>query len=82
MIGFSGLFSFIVDSDLKGTHKFVDDLKYFNIGVSWGGFESLAINLARDGKDQSIPSGLVRVSIGLESAQDLINDLEQALEKI
>ncbi len=82
MSGFSGLLSFIVSSNLEGTHKFVDSLNYFNIGVSWGGFESLAINLARDGKDESIPSGLVRASIGLESAQDLINDLNQSLERI
>lgn len=82
MSGFSGLLSFIVDSNLEGTHKFVDNLSYFNIGVSWGGFESLAINLARDGKDKSIPSGLVRVSIGLESANDLIADLDQSLAKI
>jgi len=82
MSGFSGLLSFIVDSDLMGTHRFVDNLKYFNIGVSWGGFESLAINLARDGKDKSIPAGLVRMSIGLESASDLIKDIDQALKLV
>ncbi len=79
MSGFSGLLSFIVDSNLEGTHRFVDNLKYFNIGVSWGGFESLALNLARDGKDKSIPPGLVRMSIGLESPKDLIEDIEKAL---
>jgi cystathionine beta-lyase len=80
--GFSGLLSFELDASLEASHLFVDSLNYFNIGVSWGGFESLALNLARDGKDPSIPAGLIRVSVGLESTDDLIRDLEQAFSKI
>ncbi|MGL5721545.1 MAG: PLP-dependent transferase, partial [Brevinema sp.] len=58
-------------------------LKCFYLGVSWGGFESLAIS-PHFGKFDPIKSkgiglGLIRVSIGLEDPQRLINDLENAL---
>ncbi len=80
--GYSGLLSFIVDGDLAAVRRFVDNLQYFNIGVSWGGFESLALNLARDGKDPNVPIGLVRISVGLEDVNDLLADLEQALARV
>lgn len=80
--GYSGLFSFVIDSDLQGTRRFVDNLQFFNIGVSWGGFESLALNLAYDGKNKNVETGLVRVSIGLENTNDLLADIEQALKLV
>ncbi len=82
MTGFSGLLSFELEDDLVKAHRFVDNLKYFNIGVSWGGFESLVLNLARDGKNEAIPKGLIRISVGLEHVDDLISDLDQALSLI
>ena len=62
---------------------FIDALKRFRIGVSWGGVESLVISPNR-GKNlhwldaQRMPHGLIRVSIGLEGADALIEDLAAA----
>ena len=64
--------------------KFVNSLKLFGYGYSWGGFESLAISPQRPDnaealKHAGLPQGLIRLSVGLESADTLINDLSQAL---
>lgn len=85
MRGFSGLFSFELDTDSYETVAgFVDHLNLFRIGVSWGGVESLALTPNRgtnvaDLAGQQIPPGTVRLSIGLEGAGALIEDLDQAL---
>lgn len=84
--GWSGLFSFVLDGDPR---RFVDALEIFSIGVSWGGFESLALPAGllasrppeRDLRPD-IPPGLVRLSIGLEDADDLIADLERGFRAI
>ena len=88
MRGFSGLFSFELDTDSYTTVAgFVDRLKLFRIGVSWGGVESLALtpNRGTNASDlaaQRIPPGAVRLSIGLEGSAALIEDLDQALGKL
>ena len=71
---------------MDGIERFCDNLKMFLMAVSWGGHESLAWPLAvviKDGKAQSnrtgLPWNLVRLSIGLEDADELIADLQQAL---
>ena len=81
--GSSGLFSF----ELKGANKavrtkFVDSLKLFGIGYSWGGYESLALPVdpVRTVSKVSAPN-LVRLHIGLEDADDLIADLESAFDQ-
>lgn len=59
---------------------FIDALKLFKIGYSWGGVTSLAVgfpSLGRPGKD--FGARLVRLNIGLEEPEDLIADLTQAL---
>lgn len=59
---------------------FIDALRLFKIGFSWGGVTSLAIaypDLDRPGKDYG--GRIVRLNIGLEDVGDLIGDLEQAL---
>ena len=67
--------------------RFVDALERFRIGVSWGGVESLVISpqrrdtaasLARHG----LPAGLVRLSVGLEGPDVLVEDVVRALEKV
>ncbi len=64
---------------------FINALKIFGIGYSYGGFESLAIHcdpqLTRQHSD-SLGGPLVRFACGLEAVEDLKNDIEQALEKI
>jgi cystathionine beta-lyase len=81
--GSSGLFSFV----LKGGHAkaaaFVDALTLFGIGYSWGGFESLALPVHPESCRSAVPwdkdRSLVRLQIGLEDADDLIADIEHAL---
>ena len=76
--GSSGLFSF----ELKNADPaaFVDRLQLFGIGYSWGGYESLALP-AKPTRTISKPpaESLVRLHIGLEDPDDLIEDLETSL---
>ena len=74
--------------DRAAAAKFVNALELFGIGYSWGGFESLA--LVQDPLPfRAVPSAqrlfdnrgaLIRLQIGLEDPQDLIQDLDKALE--
>ena len=58
----------------------LDRLRLFGRAVSWGGVESLVIPAGRpDGTDPRRPFNLVRLSVGLEGAEALIDDLDQAL---
>ena len=63
-------------------YRFVDGLKLFGIGASWGGYESLALptqpSIARS-VSRSLPGQAVRLHIGLEEVADLKADLQQAL---
>lgn len=85
-VGYTGLFSFeLMAEDIAGISAFVDRLERFKIGVSWGGVESLVIPAYRGTNDealrgQGIPRGLIRLSIGLEGAEALIEDLSVALK--
>ena len=64
--------------------RFIDGLRLFGIGASWGGYESLVtaadMAQARSITDWSRRGPVVRLHIGLESPRDLIADLEQALD--
>ncbi|MGV9308154.1 trans-sulfuration enzyme family protein [Nonomuraea sp. NPDC003727] len=88
MSGFSSVFGFEVDSDdRRAVSAFLDRLRAFRIGVSWGGFESLVIAPALTIEESvratmGIPVGLVRLSVGLEPADTLIEDLALALEGV
>jgi cystathionine beta-lyase/cystathionine gamma-synthase len=84
--GYSGLFSFeLAGGEFEQVRKFIDGLKRFRIGVSWGGVESIVISPNRGNnahylEAQRIPAGLVRLSIGLEGADALIEDIAASLE--
>jgi len=88
--GGSGVFSFeLRTADVAGVERFCDRLRRFLLAVSWGGHESLVWPLAvtiRDGCAASnrtgLPWNLVRLSIGLEDPEELIDDLRQALEAV
>jgi len=81
--GSSGVFSMVLKTDSAHararTHAFLDELTYFGLGYSWGGFESLAVavNLSdrtiRKGPDDGV---VIRLQIGLEDVADLKKDLE------
>lgn len=83
--GSSSVFSveFSADYTSDQVASFVESLKFFKIGMSWGGTTSLALvypNLDRPGKDYS--GRLVRFNIGLEEPSDLISDLQAALAEL
>jgi cystathionine beta-lyase len=63
------------------TDRFIDSLKLFKIGYSWGGANSLAVpyRIAVMRSHWPHQGQLVRLNIGLEDTRDLIADLEQAL---
>lgn len=88
MTGFGGILSFVYDGDAEATAAVVDKLKYFTIAASLGGVESLVtqpITTTHHGLTpeerarRGIVDGLVRLSCGLEDADDLVSDLRQAL---
>jgi cystathionine beta-lyase/cystathionine gamma-synthase len=85
LTGFAGMFSFeLEDGDWEDVRRVIDSVRRFRIGVSWGGVESLIItpNRGTNGAQldaQRIPRGLVRLSVGLEGADVLIEDLDRAL---
>jgi cystathionine beta-lyase/cystathionine gamma-synthase len=88
LTGYSGVFSFeIANGGVDEVRRFIDGLKRFRIGVSWGGVESLVIspnsgdNLASLDA-QRIPHGLIRLSIGLEGADILIDDIAASLDRV
>jgi cystathionine beta-lyase len=81
--GASGVFSVVLDGGgTQAAHAFLDALRIFGLGYSWGGFESLAVpvNLA----DRTIAKGPyggppIRLQIGLEDVADLKADLTRGL---
>lgn len=88
MRGFGGMLAFDVRGGLPAAARFCDRLRLFKLAASLGGAESLVVlpvytthhglnpeELAQAG----VSPGTVRVSIGLEDAVDLLNDLRQAL---
>jgi cystathionine beta-lyase/cystathionine gamma-synthase len=88
MSGFGGMISFEVKGGLEPARRVVERTKLFTLAESLGGVESL-IELPAAMTHASIPAetrrahgvadGLVRVSVGIEDATDLISDLDQAL---
>ena len=89
MTGYSGLFSFLIDTEnVELVKKFAAALDLFSIGVSWGGHESLiiapAVPYSRELTPDKIKAlginiGDIRLSIGLEDTDDLLTDIEAAL---
>lgn len=91
MSGFGGMLSFELDGDLKDAKMFVENLKYFSLAESLGGVESL-IELPAIMTHASVPKeererigladALIRISVGIENVDDLMEDLENAFRKI
>lgn len=78
--GCSGLLSLeLVDGTREKACRILDRLRYFGIGVSWGGFESLAIPLAFPDAAGGEPRWGMRIHVGLETVEDLLEDLSEAL---
>jgi cystathionine beta-lyase/cystathionine gamma-synthase len=88
LTGTSGLFSFEVDTAID-IPRFCDALQFFQLGVSWGGHESLVIP-AMVGRAQAagpnstldfeVPERTIRLHVGLEGTDTLWSDIAQAFE--
>jgi len=85
--GHSGLLSFEVE-DLKSAKRVADSTEIFSLVVNIGDSKSIITHPAstthqqlskQELMDAGVPEGLIRLSIGLEDTQDLINDLAKAL---
>jgi len=88
MRGFGSMLAFDLKGGLPAARKFADHVKLFLLAASLGGVESLVIlpiygshfNMSKEElRRAGVEPGTVRVSIGLEDPQDLIEDLRQAL---
>ncbi len=91
MTGFGGVVSFCVHGDLSTTSAFIDRLMIPFITPSLGGTESLVIqpalmtyfHLSQDEREKiGIEDNLIRFAVGLEDPDDLIADLQQALDSM
>lgn len=88
--GHSGIMSFYIRGGLEESSNFLKALHVFTLAESLGGYESLAelpsvmthasVPLQQR-QELGITDGLVRLSVGLEDVDDLIADLQQALDK-
>lgn len=87
--GASGIFSIVLPAEggaeahRRKAHAFLDALRLFGLGWSWGGYESLAVHVHLG--DRTIARGptegpVIRLQIGLEDVADLRADLEQAFQ--
>lgn len=91
MTGFGGLLSFAVRGDRAATFRVIDALKLAYISPSLGGTETLVLHLAamayydctpEERAELGMTDNLVRLAVGLEDADDIIADLDQALSSI
>jgi cystathionine gamma-synthase len=90
MSGYGGVISFELDADLEATGRFIDALQIPYIGPSLGGVESLVGQVSlvsyyelssEERAEIGISDNLVRLAVGIESADDIIADLAQALDQ-
>ena len=86
MTGFGGVVSFEIEGDMASTGRFIDRLRLPYIGPTLGGVESIVEQPAallsldpQERREAGIADNLVRYALGIEDADDLIADLDQAL---
>lgn len=76
MKGYGSLLSVEVSGTIDQAKKWVDQLEFFRIGLSFGGYESLALVIgAVEESENNTPVTLIRINVGLEDPMDLIEDL-------
>lgn len=85
--GFGGVLSFGLKADHDTHNRFVSHLQVITSAVSLGHDESLIVFLGENDERQYLypeefHNGFLRFSVGIEDAEDIINDLKQALEKV
>jgi cystathionine gamma-synthase len=88
--GFGAMLSFEVANGVPGVKAFVDGLRYFSLAESLGGVESLVAHpasmthAAMDAEARAragIDDSLLRLSIGIEALEDLVDDLREGLDR-
>lgn len=91
MRGFGGIVSIEIDTDISGINKFLKNLKIFTLAESLGGVESLIehpgimthASIEKKIRDElGITDGLLRLSVGIEDINDIIDSLNKALDTI
>ena len=91
MRGFGGMVTIVLETDLAGTRRFLENTHLFALAESLGGVESLInhpalMTHASVPKEQrealGVTDSLVRISVGVEDLRDLVDDLKTALEAI
>ena len=89
--GCNGLFSFVLKTHLTQEQlaEYLDNFEHFSMAYSWGGYESLILATQPEELNAIRPVGkvdfsgtLIRLHIGLEDADDLIDDLIKGFERI
>ncbi|MEE8396309.1 MAG: cystathionine beta-lyase [bacterium] len=86
-LGASGLFGVVLHTASEAAvAAMIDELRWFKIGSSWGGYESLItpalLGVRRTAVPWSEEGYLLRISVGLEAVEDLIADLDAGLERL
>ena len=88
MKGFGGMQTFVIKGGLEAADRFLRKVKVFALAESLGGVESLIehpaimthASIPKETREQlGISDGLIRLSVGIEDARDLVEDLRQAL---
>jgi cystathionine beta-lyase len=80
--GASGIFSIVLDGGGQAeAHAFLDALEIFGLGYSWGGYESLAVNVFLGDRTvrKEYEGPVIRLQIGLEDVEDLKEDILRGL---
>jgi cystathionine gamma-lyase len=89
MSGFGGVITFFIKGGLDAARDFLERVKVFSLAESLGGVESLIEHPAimthasvpkKIREKTGITDDLIRLSVGIENVEDLIEDLENALE--
>lgn len=89
--GHGGMITIELDGGIEAGKIMMNSVKLFQLAVSLGGVESLIehpasmthFSMGKDARlEGGITDGLVRISVGIENVNDLISDLEQALQKV
>ncbi|MGJ8693164.1 MAG: cystathionine beta-lyase [Thalassotalea sp.] len=85
--GANGLFSFVLKDQNFNTRAMLDGMEHFKMGYSWGGFESLILAIANVQSLRTVTKWqyqgpLIRLHVGLEDIDDLIEDLAAGFERL
>jgi cystathionine gamma-synthase len=83
--GFGGMVSFTVRGGYEAARAFVQSTRVFTLAESLGGIESLIehpgemTHASMAGSGHEVADNLIRLSVGIEHVDDLVEDIEQAL---